>query len=422
MVDGAFRGGLQVDDILYGAWEGEVYRTNVSGERELVGSLSGKGRVFFARNNAATPNVVAVSTGTVVTVVSTAVAAYPDADVTATRIPTCVCGHMGYFMWGYDNGDILSSDLNSTNVNTLNSARTESNPDGVLNMLSQSGQLYVFGSKTIEVWGDPVNATGFPLSRIGYNILPGLLAPHAVAGSEPEFGYPFIWVGSDATVRQLNGYEAVKISTSDLERLIADVKFPATQLDALCYVLGGSAFWQLNGPNWSWVYHIGEGTWHERQSEGSTRSNLTCSVPAFDEWLVGSIASSDLFAMDFRQQREGSEQIVSVVESGPAKDFPNRQRIPRIDFDFTPGVGEAQGIDPIQTDPSVLIEISRDGGVTWPLSYVRKLGKQAKYLQRVFVLNAGLSGDEGVRVRWTISDPVHVGFTGADMKTEIRDG
>jgi hypothetical protein len=426
MPTGSFRGGMQVNNTLYGAWAGEVYTVNQSGDTVLFSTVLGStDSIFVARNNATSPVLAIIGNGGVAYALLTSSAqltTYPDADVGS---PSAVGGHLGYFMFGYGNGDIQPSDLNSTNLNTLNKARTESNPDGVVNIVSFNGQLYVLGEKTIEVWGDPVNSSGFPLTRIGFHITPGLKAPHAVAGWQPEFGNPFIWVGSDSTVRQLDGFGALKISPPQLDRLIASVVFPATELEASCYVAGGHAFWQINcvtgesATSWSWVYNCNNQKWHERKSQASTFSRLKRSIPAFDKWLVGDRNSSDLWEFDHTQPYEGGAPISAIMESGPVKDFPNRQRIMRADFDFTPGVGLANGTEPIETDPSVLLEVSQDGGKTWPYSWVRKLGRQGETQQRIYVLNAGLSGDEGGRWRWTVSDPVHLGFIGAAMDPEV---
>lgn len=425
---GSFRGGLQVADTLYGGWSDGLYTVNQSGELTLYSTvLASTDNIFIAQNNReANPHIAIVAnSGTAYVALTTAgtLTTYPDSDIGS---PTCVGGHLGYFMFGYGNGDIQSSDLNGTNLNTLNKARTESNPDGVLNIISYNGQMYVFGEKTIEVWGDPVNTSGFPLTRIGFNILPGLKTAHAIAGYQPEFGNPFIWVGSDNTVRQLNGFSAEKISPPDLDRLIANVVFADTQLEALCFNAGGRSFWQLNcntgvdSTSWSWVYVLDIKTWYEARSYGSTRSHYKRSVPAFGKWVVGDTESSDLLAIDHTLQQESGDPIIAILESGPVKNFPDRQRIRRADFDFTPGVGITGGTQPIETDPSVLIEVSRDGGQTWPVSWVRDLGRAADYGRRVYVLNAGLSGDEGARWRWTISDPVHVGFLGGEMETELE--
>lgn len=424
MPTGSFRGGLQVGNTLYAAYTGEVYTINDDGEINLFSTLGGSDHIFIARNNRSPdPHIAVVANSGVPLLISTtasAVIAYPDGDV---GTPSAVWDHMGYIMFGYGDGDIQASDLNATSLNTLNVARTESNPDGVLNGISYNGDMYVFGEKTVEVWGEPTNASGFPITRRGFNILPGLKTAHAIAGWQPEFGQPPIWVGSDNTVRQLDGFVAREIGTPDLNRLIAAVVFPddtSVGLEAIAYVSGGNAYWQLNGPTWSWVYHTHTKTWHERKSQGSTRSRFKRGVFAFSKSLVGDRDSDDLWAVDHTAAAEAGTEITAQMESSPAKAFPNRQRIRRADFDFTAGVGEATGTDPMQTDPSVLIEVSKDGGYSWPLSYVRKLGRQAQTGWRTFILNAGLSGDDGVRWRWSVSDPVHVGFQGSSMDTEVE--
>lgn len=419
-ISGSFRGGLQVANTLYGAWEDELYRINDSGDRILIGTLSGTDKIFIASNNATTPGVAIVTdVGPFTLDVNTnTIAAYTltDSDVGS---PTCVRTHLGYFMFGYGNGDIQASDLNSYNLNTLNKARTETNPDGVMNIVSYNGQMYVFGNKTIEVWGDPTNASGFPLTRVGYNILPGLHSPNAVAGWEPEFGNPMIYVGADNTIRQLNGYSPDKISPPELDALIAGIALN-DQIDALAYVARGHAFWQINGPDFSWVFNCNNQKWHERRSYLSTRSNLTSSVPAFDRWLVGSTASTDLLSIDFEATTEGGDYLIAQMESQNVLDFPNRQRVGRADFNFTVGIGQATGTDPMQTDPTVLIEWSDDGGQSWSTPWWRKLGRQDITQQRVTVLNTGQAGPMGRRWRWTVSDPVWVGFLGSTMDTEVR--
>lgn len=424
MPTGSFRGGLQVGNTLYAAYTGEVYTVNESGEITLFSTLGGSDHIFIARNNRfPDPHIAVVcnsNTALLISTTASAVIAYPDGDVGS---PTAVWDHLGYIMFGYGDGDIQSSDLNDTNLNTLNTARTESNPDGVLNGLSWDGQMYVFGEKTVEVWGEPTNPSGFPFTRVGYNIVPGLKTAHAIAGWHPEFGQPPIWVGSDNTVRQLVGFQAQEIGTPDLNRLIAAVPFPdntTSGLEALAYVKGGNHFWQLNGPDWSWVYHTGTKSWHERKSQGDDRSRFKRSVFAFNKSLVGDRDSDDLWSVDHTLPDEAGSELTASMESGPAKEFPNRQRISRSDFDFTAGPGLSTGTDPTQTDPSVLIEVSKDGGASWPLSYVRKLGRQGAYNHRTFVLNAGLANDDGVRWRWSISDPVHVGFQGSDMEPEVE--
>jgi len=420
MVTAPFRGGIQhASTELYGVWSDEVYLINKSGERTLFSTLSGTDDIHIARNNAATPDIVVVvnSGAFIINTTAIAVQTYPDGDVGS---PTCVGGHLGYFMFGYGNGDLIASGLNSTAINTLDSARAESNPDGVSNIKSYDGQMYVMGESSIEVWGDPVNTRGFPLTRIGYNIRPGIIAPHATAGWEPEFGHAPIYVGSDNTVRQLVGAQSVKISPPDLDRFIASTVFKEN-INCIAYIAGGHAFVQVNSDNWSWVYNLNNGNWHERKSDGSVRSELHGYIAAFRKWLVGKADGTDLLEVNHVAQDEGGNPLVAQMESNEVKDFPNRVRCRRAEFEFTVGIGEAGGTDPIEVDPTVTIEWSNDGGRSWSVPWWRKLGKQAKSLHRVFLLNTGLTGPKGRKWRWTVSDPVHVGFLGGDMEAEVRE-
>jgi hypothetical protein len=403
---------------MYGAWEDEVYLVNQSGTVTAFSTLSGSDYPSFGRNSKAAPDIAVVTDNGafIINTTAGAVQNYPDADVSAPGTPQCCCGYMGFIWFGYANGQMQVTKFNSTDISTLDQANTITNHDGIKAIFGWSGQIYAMGANTVEVWGEPINATGFPLTRVGFNITPGIIGKRAYAGWEQEWGHPPCYVGSDGTVRQLQGYQAVKISNTDLERDIRNVSFnDHDDITCLVYNTGGNAFWQVNLPTKTWVYHVNERTWHQRKSQGSGLSKLVNSVFFSDRWVVGDTDSNAVYYMDLNTHDENGEELVAQMESGPLKQFPNRQRITRADFDFSVGVGVTTGTDPEQTDPQVQIEVSYDGGHTWPHSWNRKLGKEGKYFTRVFVNNPGITGDEGARWRWSISDPVRVGFQGGDM-------
>lgn len=411
---GQFRGGVVVGSTIYGPFGTTVYGVDESGSfTPLTGTLPGTGKVFSARNNNATPQVVFVTDSVAYYITGTSVAAYPDNDVGS---PSCVCFHDGYFMWGYGSGKIQASGVNVTAVNQLDFTTAESNPDGIFQTWSYQGQLYAGGPSTIEVFGSPINSENFPLTRVGYNITPGLIAPFCVAGFEAEWGNNPIYCASDFTVRQLNGYTPNKISPPELDALIAAV-VDKTTLEALCYISKGHAMWQLSCDDWTWTFDVTNQKWHERKSYLLDRSRMSISLPAFNKWMVGDTQGDGLLQIDSALATEVDDPISVTIESGPAQDFPNRVRVNRTDFDFTVGVGVATGQDPIETDPTVRISWSDDGGYSWSDPWNRKLGKQAKTQQRVTVLNTGISGPMGRKWRIEVSDPVHFGLMGGDMAT-----
>jgi hypothetical protein len=407
---GLFRGGVVVGSYLYGAFAQTVYTVDRNGiYTALTGTLGGGSRkVYFARNNNATPQIAMVTNSVAYYVNGTAIAAYVDSDV---GTPSCVCFHDGYFMFGYASGKIQASGVNVTDINSLDFTTAETNPDGVVQIWSYRGLLYAGGTATIEVFGPPINPVAFPLTRQQYNITPGVIGPFCVAGFEAEFGNDPIYCASDNTVRQLNGFTPTKISPPELDALIAAVD-DKSELEALCYISKGHAFWQLSSEDWTWVYNCNNGKWHERKSEGLERARMSVSVPAFNEWWVGDTQEGQLLQVDgtVTTEVDATNELLFRVESAPVKDFPNRVRVNRADFDFTVGVGVTG-----TTAPTVDISWSDDGGVNWTTPWTRNLGPSTFPQQRITVLNTGLSGPMGRRWRVDISDPVHVGLIGGAM-------
>jgi hypothetical protein len=415
---GQYLGGVLINDsTLYGRFGTGFYSVDETGSfTALTGTVSGSDKTHFARNNATTPDVVFVCDDGPFILTGGTKAAYPDGDIGS---PNSVCFHDSYFMFGYGSGKIQASGVNSTSINALDFTTAESNPDGITRLWSFKGLLYAAGPATIEVYGQPVNASGFPLTRHGYNITPGLITPWAVAGFESEFGSSPIYVGSDSTVRQLSGFDANKISPAELDFLIASVD-DKTTLEALCYISRGNAFWQLSSDDWTWVFNVNNSTWHERTSYGLDRSRMSLSIPAFDRWLTGDTEADYLLEVDPDEAVEVDSPLIATVESAPVKDFPNRIRVPRADFDFTVGVGMLGGTDPIETDPVVQISWSDDGGRTWSDPRDKPLGAQAEYATRVTAFLNGISGPMGRRWRLSVSDPIHFGLLGGDMSAELR--
>jgi hypothetical protein len=416
---GQYLGGVLLNTLIYGRFGTALYTVDSSGSfTALTGTVSGSDKTTFARNNNTTPDVVFVCDDGpfIINTTTGAKDTYPDGDIGS---PNCVCFHDSYFMFGYGSGKIQASGVNSTSIGLLDFTTAESNPDGINRLWSFRGQLFAAGPSTIEVYGDPVNAEGFPLTRQGYNITPGLITPFAVAGFEAEFGNFPIYVGSDNTVRWLKGFEPQKISPPDLDFLIASVE-DKDSLEALCYISRGNAFWQLSSDTWTWVFNTTNGTWHERTSYGLARSRMSLSIPAFDKWLTGDTEADYMLEIDPDEAVEVDTPLIGTVESSPVKEFPNRIRVARADFDFTVGVGMLGGTEPIETDPVVQISWSDDGGRTWSDPRDKPLGSQAEYQTRVTTFLNGISGPVGRRWRLSVSDPVHFGLLGGDMSAELR--
>jgi hypothetical protein len=414
-----FRGSLLVGGLLYVVVNNTVYSfASIGGAGiALTGTVNGTVPVTMARNNKAAPDIVIVAPGDgaywINPAAPTVVAAYPDLDVLQ---PNSVVFHRGFFIFTYGDGTTRSSDVNSTNINTLNYATAESKPDTLYRGIPLgNGQLLLCGATTMEVWGG-LNDTGYPFSYVS-TIARGIVGIDAIAGHQDGFGKGIFFVGDDYKVSVLDGYTATPISTNELDLLI-EAEPDKTILTVAVYVSQGHGVVAVQGPNWCWEFDTTLKTWHERASHlvGYWRGRFPAA--AFGVWISGDKKSGNLAVIDGLTNTEFSDPLLITLETGPMNAFPNMTRINGIELYLTKGVGIATGADPLETDPDISIQISRDGGQTWSNPRVVKIGRQALTDQRVRAAIWGQAQNQGVRWRLRESAPLSFAFMGIDMQVE----
>ena len=410
------RGFLVVNTVIYAVYGDRCVTIDAAGTVTLLtGTIGGTGPVTMARNNKApTPDIVVVADSTAYTLSSSAVSAYPDADVGS---PNSVRFLDGYFLFTYGSGAVIASDLNDTTIDPLSTTTAEAKPDG-LSMGVVKGRVFLaMGPASIETYLN-AGSTPFPLSRDSV-VAVGLIGPWAVAGHEDGWEHPLIFVAPDNTVRRLNGYTPEVISFAYLHRLIEAVA-DKTTLRASVFTFGGHAFWILSCDAWTWVFNQSTGYWHEMTSYGLQRWRGLVTILANNRWYVGDNQSQDLLFVDELWRWEVDQPISSVMESAAQAQLPARFIIHRGDFLFNAGVGIETGDDPIQTTPRVGISVSRDGGATYGIPELKELGRQGQYETPVSVFRKGMATRYGCRWRLEWSDPVDITFRGGDMTVEAR--
>ncbi len=415
------RGQIVVGNTLYAAWSGSVHRFDSSGTDTSVGALAGAKKVFWACNNKApTPDLVVVDPDNGAFVVTSgSVAAYPDPDLPAVN---SVCFLDGYFFFTTGDGRCFASALNDTAINALDFVSTQAKRDGLLRAVPFN-DLYLCGQNSIEVFHDTAEPTGFPFSRIQV-IQRGILGPNCITGFEDGFGKGIVLLGDDGCVYALNGYNPVKISTPDVDRSVAAFKAAGgdvTTIEMFPYVAEGHSCIVLRCAGFTWVFDLDSQHWHERMSYGATTWRATGAINAFGKWIAGDADSGQLVEITKAIGNELGNPLPFIVESGPVTPFPAAVAVPSATFDLARGVGIATGADPSQTTPSVEIQWSDDGGVSWSKPLVRTLGAQSVTDRRpVRVSKTGMTTNEGRRWRLSVTDDVDVILTGADMASEQR--
>lgn len=377
------------------------------------GALLGHEPITLARNNAVTPNNIAVTeNGCFNLFTGSAPTAFVDADLPTG--PTSVCDFDGYFIWSYNNGTIYASDLNTVAVNAL-SFTTEQGM-AVRRVVRHAGRLYAFGDKWTGVYRN-AGTSPFPLAR-EVTVPRGIVGTHAIAGWETGWANELIWAGDDFNVYKMNGYTPVPVGNDDVSRSIQQsIKDGKRNLiEAFVYMYGKNAFWVLScHDSWTWEYNNSTGQWNERMSHYMNHWRGMKSVRAFDEWLIGDHETGELYKIaDYYY--EGTRPLIWHVESGVMSGFPLRTVIPRASFNITTGVGTY----PAEAAPVVFISWSLDGGHSWGLPVERHLGGPGRTRWTPSVMCSGLSSGQGVRYRLQVSDPVHVGLSGGVIEPQPR--
>lgn len=401
------RGFLEVAGTLYVGFGTKLEKFSSSGGASTnVGNLNGTKKGFFARNNAATPDKWFVDPDGNIAVFtpSSVTNSWPDADLPSVN-STCSIDGYGVFTTG--DGRAFATDLNSTAVNALSFGKAEAKPDGLLRCVPWGDKLLLFGNQTTEVWTNQ-GLSPFPFAR-SFVIPRGLAGPYCVTGFEDGFSKVPVWVGDDNKVHKYAGADTQPISTSDLEALIESVS-DKTELEMCSYISRGHPFIQISSTTWTWVYNLDTGKWNERDSYLDTRSRITQTYYAFSKWLCGDTETGNVQQILASAFDEVGSPLRYRVESGPVLDFPYGAVVGRADFYFDTGVGQADGSDPDQTDPTVEISWS-DDGLSWSIPVQRKLGRQSVTDALISLISeTGRASWMGRRWRVDISDAVYAGL------------
>lgn len=412
-----FRGAIMVGSTMVLLLDERAYTVTESGGVYTAvnrGALAGTDRVTVAKNNAGTPNIVAVTTaGAFNLFTGSAPSSFADGDLPQ---PNSVSFLNGYFIFTIGNGRIFTTALNAVTVSS--SAFTTEQGVALRRGVVFRDEFFAFGDKLTGVYRDAATSP-FPLER-RFTIPRGIAGTHAVAGWEDGWANDLIWVGEDVPVYRLNGYTPERVSSPDVERAIESCA-DRTLLEASVYMKGGNAIWSLTSPGeWTWEYNKSTQNWNERQSYGRDDWRGCGTIRAFDQWIAGDRTTGKLFKIDAEYYREADDPLTYEVQTGIVANFPARLGNPRADFDLTAAVGLSSGESPIQTAPSVLISWSDDGGYSFGNAVSRAIGGEGESQKLVSVLRTGLSKAKGRRFKLRVPDPVHVGLCGGQMAVEQR--
>ena len=395
-----------------------LYKINTAYTATLIGSVSGTGPVSMSDNGTQLfiacngPSFIYNNTTNAFGQISDP--DFPGA-VTVSYID-------GYFVFNQPNSQLIwvTSLLDGTTIDPLEFASAEGAPDGVVGLVVDHREVWVFGTSTIEVWFDS-GALDFPLERIqgAFNEI-GCAAPYSIA----KLDNGLFWLGADArgqgVVYRANGYSGQRISTHAVEWQIQSY---GTLSDAIGYTYqqDGHAFYVLIFPNadTTWVYDVSTQVWHERAGWVNgvfTRHRSNCQMAFNNQIIVGDYANGNIFAFDsdvYADNGQIQKWLRSWRALPPGQNNLHRTAQHGLQIDMESGVGLNLGQG---DDPQVMLRWSDDGGHTWSNEHWAAVGKIGEYYRRVYYRRLGMTLKLRDRVyEVSMTDPVKTALMGAEL-------
>lgn len=396
----------------------ELYKINTSYAATLLGSIPGTGPVSMADNGIQL--FIACNGPSYIYNNNTNV----FGQIIDSDFPGAVSvGYIdGYFVFNEPNSQRIwvTQLLDGTSIDPTDYASAEGSPDGVVGLIVDHREVWVYGTSTVEVWYD-AGTPDFPLQRIqgAFNEI-GCISAYTIA----KMDNGLFWLGADARgqgiVYRANGYTGQRISTHAVEWQIQQY---GNLTDALAYTYqqDGHSFYVLIFPNanTTWVYDVATGAWHERAgwSDGSfTRHRSNCQMAFNNKIVVGDYQNGNIYAFDLDTYADNG-QIQKWLRSWRAlptgQNNLKRTAQHAMQLDMESGVGLATGQG---SNPEVMLRWSDDGGHTWSNYRTTSVGKIGEYYYRVWFRRLGMTMKLRDRVyELSMTDPVKTAIMGAEL-------
>lgn len=410
------RGLLALPDRLLAVHGTTLYSVDTAGAATAIGTIAGSDPVIMAHNaNLATQALIVCDAG-VYKYQSGAVSLLGDPDLPAGAVGVVFFDQ--YFILPLADGRFFWTGINDTTVNALDFATAESDPDGLVGIGRIRGEIYLFGSSTIEVWANS-GAASQPFERLpGGRIQSGCASSHTIVELEGSL----FWLDADFQVARLaGGYDPQVISDRGVYQAVASIA-DKTTIQAFGFSVAGHAYYVLTSASWTWVYDASTGLWSEWSSKNTDCWRGVASELWSGRIIIGSRSEGVLWAIDESAYNEGDEEIQLLLRLPRGDTYPQGGVISQIDIDIETGVGRDDvpaNLD--RVNPQLTLRWSVDGGKTFKGGRLLEMGRKGEYTKRVRSTRLGSFKDKGVIFQIETTSPVFRAVLGASILAEPLD-
>lgn len=322
---------------------------------------------------------------------------------------------------GYSNGDVLAASgigagsnfaitvdsVHGYAFDPLDIAAKSGGADNIATLASIHGELWLIGVLSSEIWAN-TGAADFTFGRIqGAFVDHGCIAPYSLSQQDVFL----FWLAQDdqgkGVVVKTAGYSVERISTHAIERDIQS--YPKID-DAIgyCYQQQGHAFYVLIFPSAdkTWVYELGTGLWHERNSIDSNgnllRHRSNCFAYAYGIELVGDYQNGRVYNMSPDVYTDNGTAIPRIRTFPHVVEDGKRLRYDRFVADMEVG----QEPETVTSDPpQVFLRWSDTRGASYGNAIAQSMGSAGQFYTQPQWRRLGIARDRVFEMSWSAPAP-----------------
>lgn len=411
--DTPVRGMMTVGSFIYIVHRGVFWEVNNAGVKTNRGTLNTtSGRVFFANNGTQIAFVDGVNY--YVYVIATTTLSVVTTNLIGT--PIDITFQDGYGLLAYADGRFQKTSAYAfQTLNALEYATAESNPDGLVRIIADHGEVVLAGDQTVEFWQNN-GALDFPYSnQRGTTLEFGLAAANTLVKYNDSLCGLFKNKMGQVQVMVMRGHALDKVSTPELDYLINNYA-AVSDATAYSYLLGGHPMYQVNFPTAgkSWLFDATTNMWTALESGlsgGRHRGEIL--VDYLNKPRVSDYSNGDVYTLNADTYTDNGSPIPREIVTRHVSGAGNRLFISSLQIDFETGVGLISGQG---STPQAMLQISKDNGHTWGNEIWTSIGAIGTYLTRAIWRRLGAARDWTFKIR--VTDPVKVVMTSAFMVAE----
>lgn len=387
------RGIFEIDGIVCVVADDKVYKLIINPADQtatttLLGTIqSTTGFVKFARNPTQLMIVDSSAFGYIIDLNTEVLTQIADADfLGGSHVVFCD----GYFVYNQPGtGLIRTSALNNGTLwDPLDVATAESRPDNLVGLATNKGEIWAFGTDTIEVWYDAANVSGLPFSRRdGSNFDIGCASGATIV----ETNNYIIWLDSrgyivrsqiSAYIRDTNSGYSLEVLGSDALHAEISTYGDLSDASAMTYNDRGHVMYQITFPSVkkTWVYDTNTQAWHERGSfsdyygyDVQHKAQYGVSIEGIN--VVCGESDGKVYIMTSLSYDDAGTPINRVHTTGPISEENKLITINslelRLGLENVPVTGDG-------SDPQITMRYSNDGSHTWSHHLPRSIGKMGE--------------------------------------------